>query len=512
MKRRIPVFFIAGLSLFLLIAVALSDSAETNDDSFISFRYASNLIHGNGLTFNPGERVEGYTNFLWTVLIAAGMFWFDPVLLSKVLGIIFSGLLLLSHSLNRRLIPSFWWFPVLYCALDPGVIRWATRGLETSFFSFLCWLIFWFYLRIEHNRGMVYAMGVFGALASMARPEGLLFMTLIGLGGLLDRNTRKHDILVMSGSFFVIFGPYVLWKLWYYGLLLPNTFYAKTGGGLLQAWRGFVYIVQSWNYIEFSMFCVVLLWLFFKRKINPLFLSGMVVLVYILYVVVIGGDSLGPDRFIVPVVAFFSFTIASIASQINTKIYFRGQPLILSCILTLLIIGNALPLIETVKHGKMYSHQNELKHPRTRLGLCLGSIAGPGDSVATSLIGRLPYYSGLYTYDVFGLIDPHIAHQAKDLNSLGASGHEKTDIDYILNQKPTFIVSPEPVISKPRERGWVLLLRDFLFHDLKAEELGTFKNLREAGYELLRLDCPQFPVRVKIWKIVSPFQCVSREQ
>src|SRR6185437_4110074 len=41
------------------------------DDSFISFRYARNLAHGNGLVWNVGERVEGYTNFLWTV-IAAG--------------------------------------------------------------------------------------------------------------------------------------------------------------------------------------------------------------------------------------------------------------------------------------------------------------------------------------------------------------------------------------------------------------------------------------------------------
>src|SRR5262249_56971980 len=42
------------------------------DDAFISFRYADNLVHGRGLVFNPGERVEGYTNFLW-LMAAAGM-------------------------------------------------------------------------------------------------------------------------------------------------------------------------------------------------------------------------------------------------------------------------------------------------------------------------------------------------------------------------------------------------------------------------------------------------------
>src|SRR3954468_9274361 len=42
------------------------------DDAFISFRYADNLARGNGLVWNLGEYVEGYTNFLWTILIAVG--------------------------------------------------------------------------------------------------------------------------------------------------------------------------------------------------------------------------------------------------------------------------------------------------------------------------------------------------------------------------------------------------------------------------------------------------------
>jgi hypothetical protein len=32
------------------------------DDAYISFAYARNLVEGNGLVFNVGERVEGYTN------------------------------------------------------------------------------------------------------------------------------------------------------------------------------------------------------------------------------------------------------------------------------------------------------------------------------------------------------------------------------------------------------------------------------------------------------------------
>src|SRR2546428_487360 len=45
----------------------------TTDDAYISFRYADNLVHGRGLVFNVGERVEGYSNFLWTLWCALGI-------------------------------------------------------------------------------------------------------------------------------------------------------------------------------------------------------------------------------------------------------------------------------------------------------------------------------------------------------------------------------------------------------------------------------------------------------
>ena len=59
----------------------------TVDDAYISFRYARNLADGLGLVYNAGERIEGYTNFLWTVLLAGGIeLGIDPHVTSKVLG------------------------------------------------------------------------------------------------------------------------------------------------------------------------------------------------------------------------------------------------------------------------------------------------------------------------------------------------------------------------------------------------------------------------------------------
>ncbi|MEM8534389.1 MAG: hypothetical protein AAGF95_26315, partial [Chloroflexota bacterium] len=57
-----------ALVLSVLVLTIQTLGAWMLDDAFISFRYARNAWLGHGFVFNPGERVEGYTNFLWTAL------------------------------------------------------------------------------------------------------------------------------------------------------------------------------------------------------------------------------------------------------------------------------------------------------------------------------------------------------------------------------------------------------------------------------------------------------------
>ena len=78
------------------------------DDAYISARYARNLAEGHGLVFNPGERVEGYTNLAW-VVGAAGAIRLgadDPMLPWKCASALAAALLLFAvHRLERRLVP-----------------------------------------------------------------------------------------------------------------------------------------------------------------------------------------------------------------------------------------------------------------------------------------------------------------------------------------------------------------------------------------------------------------------
>ena len=69
--RRGRVIHLLSLPWLALLAWLTSVAWFLTDDAFISFRYVRNLLEGHGLVFNPGEYVEGYTNFLWILELVA---------------------------------------------------------------------------------------------------------------------------------------------------------------------------------------------------------------------------------------------------------------------------------------------------------------------------------------------------------------------------------------------------------------------------------------------------------
>src|SRR5450759_5187052 len=88
-----------------LFACSLSVWYCTWDDSYIAFRYAQNLAKGLGLVYNAGQKVEGYTGFLWIFLLAGGTrITSNPILMSKVLGLLFHLLTLLGCYFICRLL------------------------------------------------------------------------------------------------------------------------------------------------------------------------------------------------------------------------------------------------------------------------------------------------------------------------------------------------------------------------------------------------------------------------
>ena len=87
-KNLFPIAIIAILCL-VFVANYLQVWNYLIDDTFISMRYAKNLVDGHGLVYNQGDMVEGYTNFLWVILmtlffISGNFFWCLIISVSSV--------------------------------------------------------------------------------------------------------------------------------------------------------------------------------------------------------------------------------------------------------------------------------------------------------------------------------------------------------------------------------------------------------------------------------------------
>jgi arabinofuranosyltransferase len=108
------------------------------DDSFISFRYARNLVQGHGLVFNPGERVEGYTNFLWTALMAIAIAVGSDVIVASKIAATAAGAvtLWLTCRLGQQELGDRWPGVIAagMLALTAGFARYAMSGFTWPLF------------------------------------------------------------------------------------------------------------------------------------------------------------------------------------------------------------------------------------------------------------------------------------------------------------------------------------------------------------------------------------------
>lgn len=301
----------AGL-LVTLVALLVHVRAYLflTDDAFISFRYARNLSHGFGLVFNPGgERVEGYSNFLWVLILAA----LDRVglpperaanVLSIAMTVVLWGLVVWFAWRTHRSPRPSWVILVPACcfAATRSLAVWSSGGLETRMFElFLVGGLLRLILEIEATREGAaprrpIAPWLF-ALAALTRPDGLLLAaSAFGVTALmLWRDRRGALARFVAGwlPFGVLVGGQFAFRLWYYHEWFPNTYYAKAAG--LWWWDSGLRYVSAFALEHAAYLWVPLLvgaLLYHRRRRSgyvPLLFAG-VILPHLIYIVAIGGD------------------------------------------------------------------------------------------------------------------------------------------------------------------------------------------------------------------------------
>lgn len=479
------------------------------DDTFITLRYADNYLHGHGLVYNEGERVEGYTHFLWLLLlITLTRVGFDPLSAALGMGLIsYVGVLavfcLISYRLNYRRLALFLPFTGLILAINRDFIIWATGGLETMFFTLLMSLAFYvcFFSALARRARLPLTSAIL-ILAILSRPDGALIYALANVflpaGALLGgRGIRGaiSDLALFNLPLAPLIGPYLIWKYLYYGDLLPNTYYAKSAGGLYFG-RGFFYI---WLYLKpyFTSWLVILgvpaalsmllaglripgqgrvekvRGLMDDPRFSALVFATAGVSAYlILFVARVGGDFMYA-RFIVPAIPFIFFIVET--SVIRFARGNRIVPLV-AFIMIALSVGlledaRRDHLLQTTEEGrpKFVSHKGVIDEHYLRTEVddidkdkAFGEFLRPffeGLDATVLLKGRacIGYYAGFKTsIENFGLTDKYIAHLPVEGRS--RPGHEKeAPYEYLLERGVDFGFDGKTMFferARPYEFAW----------------------------------------------------------
>jgi arabinofuranosyltransferase len=455
--------------LTLLLAAASALIAHSlvfnfvTDDAFISFVYSRNLAEHGKLVFNLGEHpVEGYTNFLWTVLLAAFMkVGLVPELMSRVLGTAFAVATLGTVAwLSRRLRGEDWspWdaLPALLLAGVPGYACWSSGGLETQMFTFLVTLgAAWHLEEILDEKPPRAQTAVAFALAALTRPEGSLLFALTALHRAIvtfarGRFTIGRAELRWLGTFLVLVVPHFLWRRWYYGWWLPNTFYIKSSG-IGGAWQqGGYYLLRVVEQFHLWVIpLVVIAGLLVERPRGARLLYGYVALVvgvFAIYVASVGGDFMGLFRFVMPAIPLLAL-VAAVALRSALARIDRLAPVIVAAALAL----HAWHAVRVDKRALVAPGPSDrgIDRPawlrwytddRAAIGRWFARFGRPDDYAAVGGAGAQVYYSRMRSLDCYGLSDEHIAHDIPASSS--RPGHQKyAPDDYILSRHPTIITS-----------------------------------------------------------------------
>ena len=506
------------LGIILLLGIyGIVDHTWVTEDAYITFKHIDNLFAGNGFTFNRGEHVEGFTHPAWaTLIIFLRLVGISNHSASVILGIICSitgmilGLRYLRKSELTLLI-----FPVLL-VVNSGFRDFSTSGLEFSL-TFLLLVIFFSYVLDREISGS-YAIPTLLSLLYLTRPEFGLFLAYYSIYFFI-RNFKKPEfrpkLLRFGTPILIIAVGYHIFRFIYYSDILPNTFYAKSGGESNYS-QGFKYLYHTLRYspllvplLLFSVFSGIYLRKEISNDSRNFFLRDFfAMLPMVFYIVRVGGDFMA-FRLLLP-----SLTIFTILSHYYLNTYWLPK---IKTTRTILIVNTALLLFcfYSVFYGKtpfnkgfladerqvfyrdlnqdLISRFKEIRYPWYIEGLKVRKLAeclNYPNFVITNSISKakcstglgLGYYSvgagtNVSVIDELGLTDKFIAKQKRRPGT--RPGHDReVDLDYLIERGTLFCSLNNKEYDEAMQTKFGVIINldpEFLFR------LGRDEYLKRSG-------------------------------
>lgn len=472
----------------VIVAIDLLFYAETLEDAFITFRYSQHLAEGYGFgAWNTnGERIEGYSNFLWMIMLAGGRkLGLSIETFAKTLGII-------SHIATSLLFLFFPYFRKVDLAKPDALLNghqdifilaslisalylplswYASSGMETLTFVLLVTLCL---------LGPVLVSGallpaMIGVALVLLRPEGLLFaVACYGFHFWYRKKAQQpvKPIIVALFSVAITLMLLTLFRLQVFGEFLPNTYYAKVSAETnFHIYFGTVYLkdwikVHAWWFpilIAAACFIAWSLWKSgFDRNRAPLFVL-LFMGVYLLYVIRIGGDNYSAFPYWRHILHLWPFLVLLLATGMVVAIPTLTRNVWL--IRYVLLAGTLLAINYNILHIEGQLMLNEVRRgmknyptlanaPHNFYFTWLDQIADSNTVIASSMAGELPFVVDAVHIDLLGLNDYYIARYGH-FDPHGPVD-SKTDMDIVLRRRPDIIegyISASMIVDRqPRHR------------------------------------------------------------
>ena len=444
------------------------------DDAMISMRYARNLTSGDGLVWNPGgERVEGYTNPLWVGFMA--VFHLLPIASSKMsLLIQISGAILLivnliiikklAELLSGSTLTAL--MSVILTAFYTPLNNWGLQGMEVSALVLIVSISLWLtlkYIRVNKFSPLIYVLLGIGTLIRI--DMAVIYIVVFFYLSVVLSDHRRQNLFWGLGFFVLFILSQTIFRLTYYGDLLPNTFYLKVGGYpfTLRILRGIYVLFQFVWRFNWLLFLFHLSILIFRRD-REILLLFVVIIAQIAYSIYVGGDAWehrgGSNRYISIVMPSYFILFVYAAYLVWGAIIDKWQP-DSKWIVSWANIGMVVFILASMVNFNMILNFRSLERwllirqpifiegnkEYVQIANALKKITKPDARIGVVSAGAIPYFTDLEAVDFLGKNDPVIAreptHGASGIRSISdfRPGHMKWNYDYSIGElKPDIIV------------------------------------------------------------------------
>lgn len=421
------------------------------DDSLISLRYVQRFIEGKGLTWNDGENVEGYSNFLWVIAISVlGKAGVDLIVATRLLGLFCATLIIgFIILLTRKSKLSSKWIGLIFLVGTASFPIWTIGGLEQPFVILLLLINIISVFRmidLPLDRKFIVTLALSNALLAINRPDGILFTAIsvffLAYSYYLSNNLRFLRNLLLPTILPIIFYLGLLgFRYSYYGELVPNTALIKAKFSLHHLKGGFFYLVKfiiSTNI--FFLLAVYLLYkmIFIKKDVKMLYL-GIIAVAWTLYIISVGGDIFPGFRHLEILVLIISLILIKGLDDGIIKFNFIKSRISKWIFINLLLISYIV--FQSFLGYNHAAKKERWEFTGMEAGTILKNSFPEKTLVGVTEAGSIPYTSQLPTIDMLGLNDHYLPrHPPKNFGN-GMLAHELGDANYILNiRKPDILL------------------------------------------------------------------------